>query len=311
MIDLKRLRAGLTVLADRLPLYSDLLRHAGFSCCHIDDDWIQSNCARDDLSFHRRYLIEFAREAIASDSPSKILYSDEPNCRSGWLNELKTKRLTAFGPEDKLFASSSTRHLVELSPCQRELSRIRERPDQAAAEADDGLVREFENRWQNELQLHRERIDSLKVAMGKGTLDEAYLQEFYAAQMAEAFAFLGARLIPTVQRYGPELVVSISLGKEIEFVLVPTITCSERPGNEVTSGKVGMGYRLAFFDALRSGSFDKSKYEVLHLYSLFPKELMDYGRFSNSNDFCLNVLARIAALKHVVPDVVRELVSYH
>lgn len=306
MKDLKVHRDSLAILSNKLSFYLDEIRAAGFTCCHVDEDWIRLNCTEDDIAFHQRYSIEFAHELLISDSPSAILFSDEENCRSQWLNELKAKRLADFGPEDRLFEESRTRHLLELSPCLRELARIRELPDQAAQKTQETLVGEFAKRWSDELKLHKEEINSCISKLGV-RWDESSLQRFYAAQVAEAFSATGARLIRTVQIYGPEESVSFDLGKNLKFVLLPTVSCSSQPDNHVPSGKIGMGYRLTTSNVLKAEKFDINKYIVLNLFALLPNEFIDYGRFNNIADVCLNILARIASMKNIVPDVVATL----
>ncbi len=307
MVDTKReLRDLLAVLADKLPLYSRAVRDAGFSRCHVNEDWIQKNCTEEDIVLHRRYLIEYAREALVSDSSSNILFDDGLNCRSSWLNELKAKRFAEFGPVDRM-ESSKTRHLIDLSPCLRELSRISEMSDRAARKHQEAMVDGFVKRKEHELSLHREEITRCAAKLVDIERDEASLQAFYAARVAEVFAPLGARIVHTVQMFGPEEVVSFNFVDDMEFVLLPSISCADPSRAQVPSGTVGMGFRFTTTDTLMAGKFEKDKYVVVHLYALLPQEFFDYGRFDGREELCLNILARIAALRIILPDLLRRI----
>lgn len=304
MEDMKReLRDLLAVLADKLPLYSRAVRDAGFSCCHVNEDWIEENCTKkDDIALHRRYLIEYAREVLVSDSPSNILFEDGLNCRSSWLNELKAKRFAEFGPVDGM-NSSKTRHLTALSPCLRELSRISEMPDRVARKHQETMVDAFVKRREHELSLHGEEIARCAAKLAVVERDEASLQAFYAARVAEVIAPLGARVIQTVQMFGSKKAVSFNFRGNLEFVLLPLISCSDPSRAQEPSGKVGMGFRFTTTDTLMAGKFEKDKYVVVHLYDLLPQEFLDYGRFNSPDELCLNILAWIAALRILLPDV--------
>lgn len=306
MKDFKLLRDSLSILSNKLPRYADELRAAGFTCCHIDEDWIRQNCTEVDIAFHQRYSIEYAHEVLVADSPSTILFGDEPNCQSQWLNELKAKRLTKYGPADKLFESSRTRHLVELSPCLRELSKIKELAESAAQRTQQALVSEFSKRWSDELKLHKRYISNCAPKFAV-EWDENSLQSLYAEQVAEAFSEIGARVVRTVQMYGPEEAVSFDLGNNIRLVLLPTVSCSSRSDKQEPSGKIGMGYRLTTSSVPSAEKYDRSNYMVLNLYALLPKEFIDYGRFNSFADLCLNIRARVVSISDILPDVLGTL----
>lgn len=299
-MNLKKLRDSLAVLADNLSPYSEALRVDGFSCCHIDDDWFLQNCREDEIAFHKRYMVEYAREVLASDSPSAILFTDKQNCRSPWLNELKKKRFSELGSENELLKSNNTRHLVELSPCLRELSRVRGSEKDLERTIQSALEYEFVIRRKSELKLHAEEIKS----MGLDILsDDTLLQGFYANEVTKALAPFGARKVNTIQMYGAEEVVSFNFFDDLEFTLLPIVSCDSGIDGGFPSGKIGMGYRLTTSSSLRNANFEKSAYLVLNIFVLLPKEFIDYGRFGNPEELCLNILARIAAMKKIVPDV--------
>jgi hypothetical protein len=69
-MDCKNVAQTLARLADGLPSYGAELRQSGFECCHVNDDWIERNCGAADVTTHKRYLIEFAREVLATGKPS-------------------------------------------------------------------------------------------------------------------------------------------------------------------------------------------------------------------------------------------------
>ncbi|HEY6094091.1 MAG TPA: hypothetical protein VIU93_03980 [Gallionellaceae bacterium] len=302
MMELKKLRDGLSVLADKIPDYSAAIRNAGFTCCHNRDDWIAENCSEENIIFHRRYTVEFARECIMTNSPSEILYGDDLNCHSAWLNELKAERLKRYGPVDVFTKSSKTRHLLHLSPCLRELSRITESPNPIDQEHAAGLVSAFTERWSHELMEHHEAIERCASSI-TGEIDEASLQKFYAETLAALFRSSGAQVVSAVMAHGRSYVVAFQCGIDTEFVICPLVTCSKSGNSAMPSGKVGMGFRLYDSNALRAGRYVDDGDVVLHLNVLLPKEFIDYGRFKTPEEFSLNILARSATCSVLVPDV--------
>jgi hypothetical protein len=296
-MDLGRLRDSLGVLADKLPLYSKSLRDTGFSCCHVDEDWINQNCTKENIAVHARYLIEYAREALVSDSTSKILFEDDLNCRSPWLNELKARRVAEFGPINGM-KSAETRHLVHLSPCLRRLSELMESADRTAQGHQKALAETFSKRREHELRLQGAEIRRLITMVKVERPDAGTLQAFYATRVIEALASLGARLVHTVQMYGPRDAVAFKLQSDVELVLLPSVSSSIP-----LSGSVGMGFRLTVTDALTAKKFESDRYSVLHLQTLLPQEMVDYGRFSTLEQLCLNMLAWLSAVRILLPDV--------
>ena len=140
--DPKGLRASLASLAARLPDYSAQIADAGFECCHVNDRWISKHCGPEDLAIHQRYSIEYAAEVLAADEPFAVL-RDTFACRSGWLNELKAKRLALYGSFEDLNKRPDTRHLAELSPGWREFMRVRESSARADRKQVEDQVAEF------------------------------------------------------------------------------------------------------------------------------------------------------------------------
>ena len=301
----RELRDSLAVLADELPLYWEALRHAGFSCCHVTEDWITQTCTESDVAIHRRYLIEYAREALVSDDASTIVYEDGPNCRSAWLNEIKAKRFAEFGPVHAM-NTATTDHLKALSPCLRERRRIAQSSDSASRKHQTALVETFSKRRKYEIKLHGPDIRRCTAKLGV-QLDEIALQAFYAARLVEAFAPMGGRLVHTKQMYGPKDAISFNLSADSEFVVLPSISSSVRSGDPVTDGSVGMGFRITSPDALTANEYESSKYVVAHLYTLLPNEFFDYGRFNSRDELCLNILAWRAALQVLLPAVLQVL----
>jgi hypothetical protein len=305
-MDLRKLRALLAELGDRRRFYSDALREAGFTCSHVNEDWIETCCSKEDLDLHRRYLVEYAREALLADSTSDILFEDGANCRSAWLNELKSRRLSKFGPVTGM-NTAEKRHLVHLSPCLRELSRVKESPAKNDRVHDNGLTQEFLKRRAHEVELHGAGIARLAATLHREERQPLRLQGFYARTVAEALEALGARLVHTVQMYGPRDAVSFSLGEQAEFILLPSISSSHSGAMPVTNGSVGMGFRLTSGEALSATQFQTDKYVVVNLQALLPQDFADYGRFSNDEELSLNILAWITAVGVLLPDALRAL----
>jgi hypothetical protein len=97
------------------------MRARGLESCFVNEDWIAANCKNEIIDIHRAYLVEYAREELTCADPSKIIYSDELNCQSSLLNELKGQRLANWGRVDDLMASPHTSHLAQLDPALRSM----------------------------------------------------------------------------------------------------------------------------------------------------------------------------------------------
>lgn len=299
-MELKQLRDTLAPLADKLHDYSEAIYDAGFTCCHIDIEWFEKDFKTQDIEFHKRYLVEFAREALVSDSTSTIIYTDELNCRSKWLNELKANRLKTHGSVDNIRKSWKTTHLTQLSPCLQELSRIADSPEPIDKQKSASLMESFIRRRGYELVFHDEQIKDLLLKLDLH--NKASLQGFYAEQVMEAFKPFGAEVFNTAQMYEQAQVIAFNLGCDLMFVLYPTMTCSELP-----KGTLGIGYRLANTSTLKAEKYEKGKYIVLNISSLLPTEFIDYGHFSAREELCLNILANIASVRILLPDILNIL----
>ncbi len=299
-MDLRELRDTLAPLGDKLHDYSEAIYDAGFTCCHIDIEWFEKDFKTQDIEFHKRYLVEFAREALVSDSTSTIIYTDELNCRSKWLNELKANRLKTHGSVDNIRKSWKTTHLTQLSPCLQELSRITDSPEPIDRQKSASLMESFIRRRAYELVFHDEQIKGCLVKLD--LQDEASLQGFYAEQLMEAFRPFGAEVFNTAQMYEQAQVIAFNLGDDLMFVLYPIVTCSELP-----KGSLGMGYRLANICTLKADKYEKGKYVVLNMSTLLPSEFINYGHFSTREELCLNILANIASARVILPDILEIL----
>lgn len=297
-------KTSLAMLADWLPNYYKAIEKQGFSCCHIAEDWFGQHFKEDVLAEHKKYLIEFALEALKSTDPTSIIFSDEENCQSMFLNKLKAIRFQRFGAVNVILDSSTTRHYIELSACLFERSRILESfatQDQMIA-ADWAAT--FRQRWVSELKRHQECVDRQIEELGcKGS--ELELQYFFSGQIAAALSVFEAKNELTLRRnqvLGTDeaiCAVVFNLTGELYFVLRPVVVGSLNRG----SGKVGMGFRLMTKNAIEAKKFEFARDVVLHLDTLLPNKFIDYGRFADRQDFCLCVLAWTAALKVLIPDV--------
>jgi|JI10StandDraft_1071094.scaffolds.fasta_scaffold15435_3 hypothetical protein len=307
------LRHSLAILAGRVPDYSSQLRDAGFECCHVNDDWIERRCAPADVVAHKRYLIEYAQEVLASDDPFAILPRDELNCRSPWLNELKARRLSDHGPADTLSRSSQTRHLVQLSPGWREFMRVRESsvPADQMQVADQAAT--FAYRQAEEIEGNDEAIVRCVEALPT-TRDESSLQAFLANCVAGAFGELGMEAARTLCRnqalQRDEAIISgvfEIIAGEVLFVLLPTVISSSAGRSASLAGTLNIGFRLMTPEALAAPKFEFGRDTVLHLHELLPNKFNGYGRFDKPEEFCLNILAWTAALRILLPDVLQTL----
>jgi hypothetical protein len=299
----------LAVLADRLPGYYAKLRDAGFTCGHVNDDWIESRCSIADVVTHKRYLIEFAREVFATGNSSPD-FGDEQNCMSPWLNELKAKRFAKYGDFESLWRNGATRHLAQLSPGWREFFRVKE----SSALVDQMHVADqmanYVHRWTEEKGRHR---DMVAICNGKmpPRRDEASLQAFFADQLAATFKNLGLRIEATLIRNQvlrcdeQVMVVVFDLSVECLLVLEPIVVLSGKSASFI--GNMSVGFRLMRPTALRASKFEFGRDVVIRLQELLPNKFNGYGRFENSQEFCLNILAWTTALGILLPDALQTL----
>ena len=310
-VDCKERSHALARLADQLPRYSIELRQAGFACCHVNDDWIEAHCSVADVETHKRYLIEFAHEVLATGKPSPD-FGDEQSCRSPWLNELKAARLARHGPHEQLWKSPHTRHLDQLSPGWREFMRVRESssPADQAQVADQAAT--FVHRQREEISAHSEAIASSLNRL-PAARDELSLQAFFAAELLLTFEALGARAAPTLRRnqalQRDEQIVAVvfDLADDCFFVLLPSVVSSALAKSKAFEGTLSIGLRLMASAALTAPKFEFGRDTVLYLHELLPNKFNGYGRFDSPEEFCLNILAWTAALRILVPDVLQTL----
>lgn len=310
-VDCKDRFQVLARLADQLPRYFAEVRQAGFACCHINDDWIEQHCVAVEVQTHKRYLIEFAREVLATGKPSPD-FGDEQTCRSAWLNELKAARLATHGPHEDLWKSPHTRHLGQLSPGWREFMRVRD----SSSPADQAQVAEqvatFVHRQQEEIRAHSEAIASSRARL-PSTRDELSLQAFFAAQLAKVFEALGARAASTLRRnqalQRDEQIAALifEIADECFFVLLPSVVSSAPAKSKTLEGTLSVGFRLMTLAALAAPKFEFGRDTVLHLHELLPNKFNGYGRYTAPEEFCLNILAWTAALRVLLPDVLQTL----
>lgn len=310
-VDCKTGGQTLARLAEQLPGYFDQLRQAGFACCHVNDDWIEQHCNADDVQTHKRYLIEFAREVLAT-SKSSPDFGDEQNCRSAWLNELKAARLAQHGSHENLWKNPHTRHLDQLSPGWREFMRVRE----SSAAVDQAQVADqvatFVHRQIEEIKAHSEAIASSRDRLPEAR-DELSLQAFFAAELVVAFKALGARAAPTLRRNqalqcDEQIVAAVfDVAHDCLFVLLPSVISSAPAKLNALEGTLSVGFRLITPAALAAPKFEFGRDTVVHLYELLPNKFNGYGRFDKPEEFCLNILAWTAALRILLPDVLQTL----
>jgi hypothetical protein len=310
-VDCKQRSEVLARLADQLPRYSIELRQAGFACCHVNDDWIEAHCSVADVVTHKCYLIEFAREVLATGKPAPD-FGDEQSCRSPWLNELKAARLVKHGPHKQRWKSPHTRHLDQLSPGWREFMRVRESSSPADQAQVADHVATFAHRQREEISAHSEAIASSLNRLPT-THDELSLQAFFAAELLLTFEALGARAAPTLRRNQAlqcdEQIVAVvfDLADDCFFVLLPSVVSSAPTKSKAFEGTLGIGLRLMTSSALAAPKFEFGRDTVLYLHELLPNKFNGYGRFDKPEEFCLNILAWTAALRILLPDVLQTL----
>lgn len=296
-------------LADQLPEYAVRLRQVGFECCHINDDWIERRCTPDDVAMHKRYLVEFAREVLATGNPS-ISSSDRQDSLSSWLNELKAQRRAKHGPYEALWKSVNTRHLEQLSPGWREFMRVRDSSSSVDRAKVADQVATFIGRQAGEIRAHGEAIASCRERL-PAERDERVLQAFFSEELVLTLAQLGARVARTLVRNQvlqcdeETAVVIFDLARGCVFALLPSVVSAAKSG--VVEGTLGVGFRLMTPTELAAPKFEFGRDIVLHLHELLPNKFNGYGRFTTPEEFCLNILAWAAALCILLPDVLQTL----
>jgi len=304
---MKKLRDLLACLADRLPDYYQAVRDAGFTTCLVNEDWTEQHCDPKDVEFHKRYLIEVAKEALASDKPTEIVYTDALNCKSSWLNEIKARRLAEHGSIDDLSKNWKTRHLEQLSPCLGARLRLSDSPHPADKRQIANMVAEFVQRREGELACHYGEIGRC-IRRLPAQFDEATLQTFFAQHLVEQFQEQGAVLKKTMRPKGQISIIAFDLLGKVTFAVNPNMTVrSEKESKKLPSGRLSVAFRLMENDAVESPTFLRERQLVVQLTNLLPNEFNDYGLFEGREEFCLNVLAWENAIRILLPDTLRTL----
>lgn len=300
-------------LADHVSRYSAELRQAGFACCHVNDDWIAQHCGAADIALHMRYLSEFAREVLTSGKHSPD-FGDAQDCHSPWLNELKAMRLAAYGPDALLWANPDKRHLAQLSPGWREFMRVKGSSAHADQMQAANQIASFMKRRSDEMAAHSEAIAGCRDRLPTAH-DGLSLQAYFASELMAIFESLGAQIGTTLQRnqiiQRDERIVTVTffIAEDCLFVMSPVVTLSAPAKPKAFEGSLGIGFMLASPTALAAPTFDFKAGTVVHLHELLPSKFNGYGRFSDREEFCLNVLAWKAALRILLPDVLHPLRS--
>jgi hypothetical protein len=256
--------------------------------------------------------VEYAGEALASDKPAEILFTDLPNCRSDWLAAQKVLRYDQHGPVESLLSQPATRHLVELSPCLREQARIVDSKAPRDQEVASAWTTTFVQLQVDEISAHSEAIASSLKRL-PAARDELSMQAFFAAELLLTFEALGARVAQTLRRnqalHRDEQIVAVVFDviDDCLFVLLPSLVSSAPAKSKAFEGTLGVGFRLMTPAALAAPKFEFGRDTVLHLHELLPNKFNGYGRFDKSEEFCLNILAWTTALRVLLPDVLQTL----
>jgi hypothetical protein len=271
---------------------------------------MEEHCVYADVEFHKRYLVEIARETLTSDQPAEIIYADALNCRSPWLNELKARRLAEHGSVNLLDKSWKTSHLQQLSPCLRELLRLSDSPHAKDKKQRANQMAEFVRRREGELAGHYEKIKQCALQL-PAQMDETMLQAFFAEHLAERFQSQGAVLKQIAQPQGRrQYGVTFELTKDVVFVVVAImIFRSPEISDKIPSGRLSAAFRLMNKNALESPIFLPEEQLVVRLADLLPNHFNDYGLFEGREEFCLNVLAWETAIEVLLPDALRSMRS--
>lgn len=307
---MKNLSRSLGSIAKNLPDYFEKIRRAEFQLCHLNEDWIASQCNEGDLIKHQKFLMEYAAEVLISNSPASVL-SDEYICESSWLNDLKNERRLKYGDANELFKNSSTRHLIEISPGKRAFVRMKEFVTTEHIEQRRKLIEKYERRRALELTIHNELICVYLNKMPKMARNYQ-LQAFFAECMYDGLRDIGAILKVTKIKdaFGQDKEVIANLIKikeEFVFCIFPLIISIDDTLEELKSGRQGFRFAVSSLNKNVSENTEFENEVVIRLSILFPNQFSGYSDFENPQTFCLNIAAWLTLLRIVLPDVLDTL----
>lgn len=285
--------------------YHRKIEASGYVCCFFRSRWFASSFSKKDWECHIKYLAEYARESLLLESDSAILFDDEYECRSEFLRSLKRERYDRYGSVKNILGDPETSHLIEISPCYREHSRIRQASDPASINIARELQAEFLTMKENEILMNLRVSEILKgVPL---SFQENEIQEFYCNHIYEVLSRFGFFLKGAMQSgFGVENIVYCDLGDGLIFIIRPTVSYGGQDLDYV-SGVMGMGYLIARKDAISSPVYQRDLYSNLNISALFPEKLESYGFFRSKNEFCLNILAFGAAINSVIDDILMNI----
>lgn len=303
MENLRELRNAISVLSDKIPQYFEILRLNGFVTCFVNEDWMRQVSSREEINLHDRYLIEMARETLASDKPAEIIYTDSLDCRSSFLNELKRERILKHGTIDFLNSGAGTMHLKELSPCVQKLMKLSYEPSGSEKLVLGNLIDEFSCRRKGEMEMHREKLGAMRRKFPTISR-EAMLQDFFAEALHDQLVEYKGRVVELVRPRGRIKSVIFDLVDDVALCILPNVICgNESSPSEGYSGRTGVGFRLLTKEAIASPIYRSDEQIVLDMACLLPSGFGDYGVYDGREEFCLNVLAWQCALGILIHDV--------
>ena len=173
-------------------------------------------------------------------------------------------------------------------------------------------VATFVRRQAGELSVHREAIAGIRNRL-PATHTESSLQAFFAAELVTAFRTLGAHSSPTMQRNqglmcDEQIVAAVfDTSTNCRFVLWPSVVSSTPAKSNALEGTLSVGFRLMTPAAIEAPNYEFGRDTLLPLHELLPGKFNGYGRFTNADEFGLNILAWIAAMRIVLPDALHIL----
>jgi hypothetical protein len=302
---------AVSTLADDLPAYWHRLRDLGFTRCFVREDWIQEHCERNLLELHSSYLKELARECISTGTNPSFLYTDSCTCHSSVLNELKAKRFSLFGSVELLQRSTSTRHFLELCPCEREFMRGRLSSESSDRYEVERQVATFVQRRKTECERFTREADawiatqSLEVGLSPRDISTTFL-EMLGARIAKQGPV--TRAVEIAQDDGPEPALIVELKNDRLLAVMPTTILGAhtvRPGSEF--GKFFVVFRILAADALEVGLQRLVDSTPLNLHMLAPNGMADYWNFDALGELFVNLSAWSAFTSIVLPDAVRSI----
>lgn len=288
-------------LAEKVPVWREQVRGAGFDASFSDEDLVLRHLDCDVKNDHSLYLRGYWKALLTESDKSDIIYSDVAVADNVIINSRKMERLRVHGPVDSIFSSPRSRHLVQLSEALRVLSQRQERSNASDVAFCELVNHERIARKSRTLKLYRQEISEIQ---GELTL----------SSRRESLGAIHKTIFSAEDRTLPELEVQSYLGMEmssvefpLEFGLALTILVdlTISPAHFVEPGDVSGDLMLHFFVHQENTVFSHAANDrlVVEISELIP--MLSYVRFSGVKELALSALCWREVFSTTFKDLVK------